>query len=663
MSKYGNIIYGGAKYGDTPKLAYSVEPMSLNVILFNEVYVSWQEPKGEFTRFRVVRNQNGYPETAEDGVIVFEQITDDGETIEGAIATTILKDGEDNVNDHGFIPITPGRNIYYRVFLYTDQNVWVKAGEIHSVVPEDTNVTERMMNLLPRVLTSDVLSPFGVVNKKDDLVKSDLYNFIDGLAFSYEQLVTEIDLIRPHYSIDPANFATIPTEMYSVGLEQEPNLPIVNQRRLIRDANYLYSTKGTKRGIENYAESLTGFIPTATVSPNLMLNIQDSTFYQSIGDWEATNATLTAVDTMIPATTTNQIDEVYTCRIVASGAGSMTLAADLPVKNGIPVSHSTEYTISCKIKSPTSAGSITLSVQFFDKDGVQTSSYKNSTATSATNSWATVSLTETSDATSSYAVLKIAYSAAGTYYVDQVCVQLGDTVSYDEARAITLDIETQRINYIENPSFEVDDSLWTKTGLTFDVNTVSLPFEGYPGSNSGEFTATGTTWELECDSEIPVTAGRYFNASIYIKSADIDTATLYLDIYNSSDTLLETFEDTKTITDTWTRHHLTALVTAGSTASYAKLRIDGSSTVGDVILFDMAQSETAYNPSDYFDGSLPEDVGVVWGGTENASVSYLYPRRAIKILRLAQTLTNWVPRNAWWRITTAAGLEYTNLDV
>jgi hypothetical protein len=664
MSKYGNVIYGGTKYGDTPNLAYSVEPMSLNVLFFNETFVSWQEPKGNFIRFRIVRNQNGYPETAEDGVIVYEQITTNGSTIAGAIPISSIKDGLTNTSDPSFIPITPGRNIYYRVFLYTSANKWVKAGEIHGIVPKDTNVTDRMLNLLPRVLVSDVLSPFGVTPQRTDLATSDLYKFLDGIAFSYEELLTELDLIRPKYLIDPANFSTIPTETYSYGLELEPNLPVINQRRLIRDATYLYSTKGTKLGIENYSESLTGFIPTVTVSPNLLLNVQDSTFYKSTGAWAATNATLEAVSSMVPNTTTaKQIDSVYTCKIIASSSGSMVLGSTNPVTDGIPIAPSTQYTFSCKVKSPTSAGNITLSVQFFDKDKASTGSYTNSTVTPAVNSWSTISLTTTSASKSSYAVLKISYSAAGTYYVDEVCAQLGSSVNYDEARAITLHMDTTKTNYIENPSFEVNDNLWSKTGLTFATNSSSVPYEGYPGSNAGKFTATGTSWSLSCNSHIPVTPGRYLNVSMYSKSANITSMTMYIDLYDSSDVLLDTFEMTHMVESTWTRNHITALVGADSTASYAKTRFDGTSVSGNILYLDMVQAEIAYNPSDYFDGSMPTDIGALWEGTAHASVSSLYPRRAIKILRLAQTLTNWVPRNAWWRITTAAGLEYTNLNV
>ena len=57
MAKYGNVVYGGAKYGVTPKLAYSVEPMAITVLDFIKIKVEWQFPTGDFTKIKLVRNQ------------------------------------------------------------------------------------------------------------------------------------------------------------------------------------------------------------------------------------------------------------------------------------------------------------------------------------------------------------------------------------------------------------------------------------------------------------------------------------------------------------------------------------------------------------------------------------------------------------------------------
>lgn len=660
MAKYGNVLYGGTTYGETPKLTYSVEPMSINVINFKEIYITWQQPKGTFTRFRVVRNQLGYPETSEDGYIIYELVSPNNSSLEGAIPITDFKDGFDNLTDENYIDIVGNKNIYYRVFLYTSQNIWVKAGEINAVVPKDTNVTERMLNLLPRTLVSDVLSPFGVVPLKTDLVKSDIYKFLDGISFTYEQLLTQTDLIRPNGSSETGTYSTIEAEFYSSGLIPEPNIPTVNQRRLIRDANYLFSTKGTKIGIENYAETLTGFAPTVTISKNLVLSPQDSTFYNSTGNWSTEDATIESSDEQVPDISDYVIDEVYTCKITPSAVGSMGLGFDNPTTDGIPVESDKDYTFRVAVKCPTSGQNVTLNIEFFDKNNLSIGTETGTIA--AANSWGLLSVIATTPVGASYCALEIAWDDTDIFYVDQVFVGKGVFLDYDEARAINIYLAPKSVNYIENPSFEVDDSTWTLTNLSFATDT-NIAGEGYAGSNSGKFTLTNTTWKLESTSTIPVEPGVYFNCSMYSYSEDIFDMDMYLDVYDDTDTLIETFSSNHMMEGTWMRNYVRGLMNFDTNPSYAKVRFEGTGNIGDVFFLDMIQAEFSFKPTDYFDGSLPEQVGAVWNGTANASSTSLYPRRAIKVLRLAQTLPNWTPINSWWRLSTAAGLEYTNLDV
>jgi len=648
MSKYGYSIYGGNKYGLTPKLAYSVEPMGINVIRFNQVFVTWQLPTGDFTRFRVVRNQNGWPETSEDGVIIYEQNTLDGSSLEGSIAASSFLDGEDNPNE---IPINQGRNIYYRVFLYTTENIWVVAGQITDIVPRNTKTITKMMDLLPRVLTSSVLSPLGVIDEA-----SELYKFLDGLAFSYEQMLTEIELARPSHKLENSNYNTIPGEVLNVGLNPEPNLPMLRQRALIREAVPLYGNKGTSIGIANYAESLTGFAPTVTISPNLMLTIQDSTFYESTGRWVPSSATISSTDEMVPNNSDKSIDLVYTLKVIAATtSASISLGLNSPITQGIPVNPSTEYVYRANIKCPTS-GSATLKIEYYDRDGTVISNVTQ--AISATNSWQTVSKTNTSPSNASYVVLYILFGTATTYFVDMIYVGATPFVEYDEARAATINLAPTLENYVENPSFEVDDNNWTLTGLTF-TQDADVPLVGYPGSSSGKFVAAGA-WTLECDSSFPVETGIYFNVSQYIKSSNITTIDVTIELYDVDDELVDSETSFQEVTNTWERTYTSILIPTDSTAVYAKVRYEG--TAGTFYL-DMVMAQDTFAPTDYFDGSMPELIGAIWEGTAHESASLYYPNKSTKILRLAQTLKDWVPMNSWWRITTPAELEYTNLDV
>jgi hypothetical protein len=353
-----------------------------------------------------------------------------------------------------------------------------------------------------------------------------------------------------------------------------------------------------------------------------------------------------------------QIDTSYTGYLTLSAAGEITLGEDSPITKGVPVNAETEYTISLKVKSPPSSGDVTVSVSFYDKDGVIGSTY-TSTAVSANNTWKSVTLTATSDVDSSYASLLIAGSAAGDYYLDQICFQKGDTVVYEEARAVTLLVEPKKINEIYNPSFEVDDSTWSLIDVTFTQESTT-PLDGYSGDYSGKFVSV-SPWLIKTDYQIPVLPGFYYTASAYLKSSDISNIEYIVETYDADDVLLETYDIIEPLISSWGRVSLSFLIDTASTATYAKFAI-GSSDAGTVNI-DMIQFERATQPTEYIDGSMPAAFGAIWEGTANESPTLLYSNKQVKMPRLAYTLNEWVPSGAFWRLTTPAGLEYDNLDV
>ena len=647
MAKYGNFLYGSAKYGSAPQLAYSVEPMSIVIIDFTRALISWASPTGAFSRIRLVRNQIGFPETAEDGIAIWEEYA-----TEGNVTRSSFVDGEDNPTD---IPLIAGKPVYYGMFLFTDQKVWVNAGKISDIIPSFHDIQKRIMDIIPKVYTSKEQSPLGVTDPD-----SDLYKFMDGFSFTLEQLMTLIDLVRPNHTKEGSPAALIPIQTDNVGLNQEQSIPLKNQKQLIREAFFMYSHKGLESGLATYAESLTGYSPTITVSPNLLLTVQDSTFYNSIGNWTATSATITSTSEQVPdTTTTNQIDGVYTCKIVASGSGSMKLGNTAPITRGIPLNPETDYVMSCKLKSPTSAGTITMSIVFYDKDGTVVGSTVSATGVSANNTWKSSSKTFTTPIATSYASLQIAYSAAGTYYIDEVCVQEGTTVEYDEARAITLQLSPSKTNWIKNPSFEVNvTDNWTLDGDATIAQDVDISDLAYSGESSAKVTATGP-WTLTSNI-IPITVGRYYTASGLFKSTDDVTVT-----FIGRDIAGDVIEDADIFqigtSEAWSKFIATDLTDATLTdiVTYEVVFSGGS---GEFYL-DCLQFQDGSAATEYFDGSMPSEFGVVWAGSTDNSYSYEYPNKLFKIPRLAYTVSDWTPPNAFWRITTLAGLEYTNLTV
>jgi hypothetical protein len=619
------------------------------------------------------------------------------------------------------------------MFLFIDAGYWVVAGQITDTVPSDHNAQKRIMDIIPKVFTSNIQSPLGVTDEN-----STLYAFMEGMSFTYEQLLTQIDLLRPNHSFESGAFSLLPVETLNFGLDLEPNLPVRNQKRLIREAIFMYTHKGLSDGIQTYAESLTGYAPTITVSENLLLSVQDSTFYGSIGNWTATNATITSSTEQVADTGDNVIDGTDTCKIVASAAGLMSLGNVLPITKGVPVKAGTEYIMSLKLKSPTSAGNITPRVYYYDKNATLLFS-KAGTAVAANNTWKSASLVTTAPAAhtavltgavgssgsvvyttddphtylvgsvvtitgfsttavnlsnvtitavtsdtftvsnaytgtatgtgavktleAKYASLGISYSAAGTYYVDQVCVQAGDTVDYDEARAIDIFLDSNKINYIKNPSFEENTNQWIITATSSSVVSVA-PDDISGGTESLNLDiSSGAT--IETTTGVLPILDKYYTLSFYAKGSTTSTGTITLTPKDDGVGLAAEVSDEFTLSTDWQRFTVTAYVDADDVEVEltATAAIEFDSDSGEEVWVDAVQLEASPFASDYYDGNLASQFGAVWEGTPNESPTHLYPNKPFKIPRLAQTLDSWVPPNSFWRVRSFAGVEFTNLTV
>ncbi len=652
MAKYGSFAYGTATYGLQPRLAYSVQPMSLTVLDFDKTYVQWQTPTGDFTRIRLVRSQAGYPENAEDGIIVWDE-----EATEGNVSREDFIDPDDGSN----LPnIESGRQVYYRMFLLVDAGYWVVAGNIADIVPSNHQVQKKLMEIIPRVYTSNVQSPIGVVDPT-----STLYGFMDGFSFTHEQMLTQTDLAKPNHAADKTPSSLLPIETLNVGLDYEPNIPIRSQKKLVREAIYMYNHKGLKTGLETYIEALTGYAPIITVSTNLFLTAQDSTFYNSIGNWQVNTCTLAASTEQVPASSTKVIDTSYTGKVIATGAAYITLGEDSPITKGIPVNQSTQYTFGFKAKSPTSAGTVTITAKWYNKDGVFISS-SSSTALSANNTWQSKWTTATSPANTKYVTFVVNFSAAGTYYIDQFDIHAGNSNTFDEARAINVYLNPNKSNYIKNPSFETNTNQWTVTASS-NVLSTSVPLSVLSGLKSLKVglntgatlaTTTGTVGVTE----------KYFTASFYAKSDTAITNGLTITLTPKDGGVPITgtqVVSVNSLSTNWQRYSVTTYVDADAVATALTFTLTAqvSTSSGNFAYIDNVQLEASPVTTDPFDGNLSSQFGVVWEGTANESTSHMYYGKLLKVPRLSQTLSSWTPPNAFWRIETYAGVEYTNLSV
>jgi hypothetical protein len=268
----------------------------------------------------------------------------------------------------------------------------------------------------------------------------------------------------------------------------------------------MYTHKGTLNGLSTYVASLTNYTPTITTSSNLLLSVQDSTFYKSTGNWLAHNATISYSTDEAPVSqlTSKYIDLNYSCKIIANAVGYMTLGKESPVLQGIPVTPGNQYTLSSQIISPSSAGSIKPEVRFFDKNGVQIGSYMSpSTGTAATGTWNQITYTVT---VPKYYISAIASAVGASGFITYTTpvthsFTVGQVVTITGFTTAGFNLSSVTIASVTNTTFTVTNS-FTGTSLITESGS-AVPSTGnadatYASIGFG-WSASGTYY-IDCVS-------------------------------------------------------------------------------------------------------------------------------------------------------------------
>lgn len=515
MARYGRFEYypdsdeRATEYGAAGIEAFSVQPFFAEVIDYDKVNLHWTNPDGDILRLRLVRNQEGVPDTSEDGIILldvpFREVeagTTQSHTDEGITATGEL------------VPLIPGRHVYYSIWLWLGSPSlyrWQLAATLTETIPsphattsatgEITTTHTRLLNSLPRVFTSDELNVLGEVN-----YSSDLSRFLEGITFTADQIMTLADLLAPSPGLVNLTPELLNSYALNFGIKPEnknERRPTKFQRKLVSNALSLYMSKGKTDSLEALVESLTGYQVYAVESGNLMLSAQDATFYGGVGNWVAeTGCTLSSITGTAPSSseiTSNEfayrVDGTRIAQVVVSSATNLlTNGKDNPVLKGIPVRELSPYAFALyqKKSSTVTTEEITLTVEWHDYTGRVIPDSEYTQTFDVTAAWSKVSLEYAqSPEKAAYASLSVEFSATGTYLLDMVQFSDYSEENFTEARGVGVALSPSKRNYITNPSFEGSTTGWsdvnaTLTSVAFDLGTEGLPGDEIPGQYSGD---------------------------------------------------------------------------------------------------------------------------------------------------------------------------------
>lgn len=319
MATYGVDYYGRAFYGNVSLADFDATPFSASSIGYGKIFLTWATPTGDWSGLRLVRNAYGFPQTADDG-----QVLVDG--LYGVTANSFY-----DPSPYGFDGMLPqGQYFYYSIFVkQTNVGVWVRAGNAAGLSVKDYGTSSMMYGYLPAIYKMPSLN-----SAVDNAENSQLRAFISIFGFYYDLFRTETSSITSRYNIQNVAGNLIPALMQQFGLEFEPELGIKRGRALLSNIIHINQSKGSRTGIVDYIKAFTGNSATVATGKNLMLDINDSSFEQSIGGWTATNATLAQ---HVPATITTWSVRGTTLTVIVNSASYLSVGNSVLIYGGTAI--------------------------------------------------------------------------------------------------------------------------------------------------------------------------------------------------------------------------------------------------------------------------------------------------------------------------------------
>lgn len=467
--------------------------------------------------------------------------------------------------------------------------------------------------------------------------------FLYGFTLTYDELAETIDLILPENRTRNVIRRMHGALCRGKGMPDEYTIGSAANSRLFSNAGYIYRSKGTPKGIVNFAESLTGWPIVVKPSTNMFLSLDDGSFEYSIGQWTATGGTLTKTTGTGPTFSyegsTSQFSRLGIGNAVLS---SSTMTMTLPTSDRskmIPVTAGTTYYFNIPAKATVGTPTVQGKITWIDGSGATIST---STLTSATtsSSWAINSRSATAPTGAKYAVLSIviAGSTGNTVQLDMLNFTANNSF-YRDPRAVTVIVEPVRLNYVFDPSFQASSTGWTATTGTITNSTD----KAIVGTKSGK--AAGSPFSFYSNT-FPVQAGYVYDLSAYASSSG-GSATAHINWYDSGSSLISSDSLAfGTLGSSWTKLEMTAQSPANAVT--ATVSFSGSGTV----YFDAVIMSLFGYPQVFFSGNIADQDGqdALWSGTAELSYSLLYPLRYTKLARLRQTLPYYLPVGVTSRI-------------
>lgn len=664
-----------------------------------------------YTRIAVVRSNYGFPVNKHDGVTVFEYPN---------TATPVTQTFIDSNFGMGLVQ---GQWYYYTLFAKMPNSIpnWNQVDVDEAVCTQDYGSGDMLWSKIPGFYQQEDANT--LQRQLTYTSGGQLRRFVDLLGYELDVIHTELDTLLDVNAPKDMSSTLLTLQGYDLSLPDEGAIGDARFRSLVDNALSIRETKGTAAGIVEYVRAISDYDARVLARRNLMQStvtargtditgVLDPTVFSGVTaadpGWRLWyDGTAPGVDdfrwilsSSVPITAPTTLGYTgktkWMARLRRNGISSSAPAIthidgstqrvqstgfdttwSVLSKSAFPVPiplTGVTYTFSVLMVAltPANLGTVNLRFVWFDGLGNFLSSDTHAVATPT----ALPGPPTVRSAVSSAAPAGAVYCVPEIYlpgllggvvtdlYSGAAQLELTSTATgtYIDPHTIEIQLIAQRVNLIQNPSAEVDSTLWTGTNMTSLVGAVDA-----------NATAGNKVFKITCSASAnpTMTTNTFMPINpAYIQSARFDAlvpnasigANCIITWYDGAATpaliRTDTLNFPAPLPVSLMRTFVFGNLVPPSNAANAKMAIQFTGTAnGNVILVDSVLFGPG-PPMFYFDGDTQDGLdtpGSVtpsqfsdfqWGGTQGKSTSYYYNNFYIIQKRLAVDITNWIPYGA-----------------
>lgn len=586
MANYGISAYQAAYYGpsNTNSLlaqnftASPVPPVGSSTLqAFNTIYLSWGTPAGSgWYHMRLVRNEYGFPAHQDDGIVLFD--------INSGPAGTHPDQPIVSWVDSG---LKAPRFYYYSLFVSTlvsTSTQWVRVGDAVGQSVSDHKYGDYLLQRLP----SSFSSPQGSV-EEEPYPGSALSRFLNIFGADLSRVRDYLDHLNYVEDPDRVNGLLLPAMLAQYGYNYEPAVGMQRNRVLAENAVYINTMKGTSSGLTTLASAVTGYPTKQLRLVNLMLDENNASAEQSIGNWaNDTNGVVGRVTTPTFSNGTNQSAGAFSITATAAADAFINVANSDPVHQGIPVTPGLTYVLSSYWRAATTGRTVGLYIAWYTQAGGFISNTTIGTTADVTGSWTRDTQVAVAPSTAAYASIHAKVTAPGAGEVHYL-----DAIQFETPANLL---------YAYNPSFEASSiSPWSLANGTTTTLTVDTT-QSHSGSQSAKMVNTTSGQDAYIAINVPCAHSTSYTITTFVYAPQFTAGAISnrgLAVYGMTSggaaTGVAGVVNLTASNTGWVA--LTTTVTTGTTDAYLQIRLyapQGTVYWDDVSMFSGTASATTY---------------------------------------------------------------------